>query len=108
VWDKVLKIFAWWLVWIFSHENVYRVGGEEFLILLDVDNTQLKAKMEDLLYALTKRRIRNTNIDQNWFKITFSAWVSKYSWEETFHELYEKVDALLYRSKKSGKNRVNI
>lgn len=105
-WDKVLKLFAWWLIWIFSQENVYRVGWEEFLVLFDVDNNQLKAKLEDLLYSLKKKTIQITGHD--WFKVTFSAWVVKYSGEENFHELYEKVDALLYRSKKAWKNRVNI
>lgn len=85
-------------------DKLFRVGGEEFVILCH--NTPLsnaaevsekiREHIEQMLLAIPK------------IKITVSIGVTEAQIEDTEDSLYRRADELLYRSKANGKNRVSI
>lgn len=82
-----------------------RIGGEEFMILLPNTNLQqasdiaedLRLKIESLHFASLKGEP---------FTITSSFGVVEASKEQSFSELSNAVDLLLYTAKQNGRNRV--
>ncbi|MFO7928763.1 MAG: diguanylate cyclase [Candidatus Humimicrobiaceae bacterium] len=78
-----------------------RYGGEEFLITMP--ETRL-----DAAYTLSER-IRRTVEDSEWKNnshiVTISGGVAEYGGEK-YSELFRKVDSLLYKAKRNGKNRI--
>lgn len=78
-----------------------RYGGEEFLILLP--NITLS---EGVLIA---ERLRKLIEDTEWeydITVTFSAGIVKYLKNETLKATLNRVDKLMYKAKKNGRNRI--
>ena len=85
-------------------DQVARVGGEEFLIVLPNTAAEEACRVvERLQRALTKKFFLNNN---DRILITFSAGVAQHAPEETQGELFRRADEAMYEAKKSGKNRV--
>lgn len=85
---------------------VARLGGEEFMLLLPgtpMDHAQVV--VERLLEAF---RTQNLVQDEKGRRVelTFSAGVADVSADETFTQLYQRVDAALLRAKQDGRQRV--
>jgi diguanylate cyclase (GGDEF)-like protein len=84
-------------------DEVYRVGGEEFLILLpDTSVTQAKHLAEELRKGLSQIEISE---NQN---ITASFGVSTYSQGDDKLSLLRKCDQLMYKAKRQGRNKVIV
>ncbi|RMH59748.1 MAG: GGDEF domain-containing protein, partial [Zetaproteobacteria bacterium] len=83
-------------------DSLFRMGGEEFLILLS--NTSLN---EAVVIA---KKIRNSVAnDLNTLKdrkITISVGVAEMRKQDSADSLFKRADKLLYQSKHSGKNKV--
>lgn len=85
-----------------ANDFLFRVGGEEFVLIF------AKTPLENAKIAAEK--IRNlvetklATIEDK--KITVSMGLSESRINDTENTLYERVDMLLYESKKSGKNKV--
>ncbi len=85
-------------------DALFRVGGEEFVILCHntpLSNaaevgTKIRESIEQTLSTIPER------------KITVSVGVTEAQIDDTEDSLYRRADALLYRSKENGKNRVTI
>ncbi len=84
------------------NDELYRMGGEEFAILLP--NTQLgtaKIVSNKLLELLRK----NLKVDDK-TPVTISGGLVQVLKKDTAEAIYKRVDELLYKSKKTGKNKI--
>lgn len=85
-------------------DGMYRLGGEEFVILLNNTDGQaatlvaerIRAAVEDLQFA----------IDGTPVPLTVSLGVATRQHDETARDLIERCDKLMYLAKKRGRNRV--
>jgi diguanylate cyclase (GGDEF)-like protein len=85
-----------------SFELVYRVGGEEFLLLLPGTSLREAAQVaERLRVALEQAR-------PGGIAVTASFGVATGSGRSRFDDLFAAADASLYRAKAAGRNRVDV
>ncbi|MBU0720645.1 diguanylate cyclase [bacterium] len=83
-----------------EYDKFYRIGGEEFMILCP--STDIK----DALNIAQRLRIKIQEHNFKYDYITISLGVTEYNSNDSFEELYKKVDNALYLSKEKGRNRV--
>jgi diguanylate cyclase (GGDEF)-like protein/PAS domain S-box-containing protein len=84
-----------------SHDYCFRIGGEEFAIILaDTHRTDAHAVAESL-----RRRI-DRSVKAEELPVTVSIGLAQMTDRDTFSSLFEKADQRLYAAKTSGKNRV--
>lgn len=104
--DKALKTFAE-VLRNAEQDNIYacRWGGEEFLVVLEGENTYETAKA---LLELIRVNVSNLRIptDDGELKITVSSGIAKYHVGERPSNTINRADEYLYIAKKSGKNQV--
>ncbi|MGE4511950.1 MAG: GGDEF domain-containing protein, partial [Sulfurimonadaceae bacterium] len=85
-----------------ANDFLFRVGGEEFVLIFaktSLENAKIAAEKIRNLVATKLATIEDK-------KITISIGLSQSRTNDTEESLYERVDMLLYESKKSGKNKV--
>lgn len=86
---------------VIRHDDIFaRLGGEEFGILLPRTSVAEAAKLADRL-----RRNIEENTTRN-YRVTASFGVAQWNRDETSSQLYARADALMYKAKYAGKNRV--
>ncbi|MET0815105.1 MAG: GGDEF domain-containing protein [Pseudoxanthomonas sp.] len=82
-----------------KHDQVFRFGGEEFVMLLNVDSAEgLRAAAERLRHAV-RRGLRGPG-----GRITVSLGGAMAGEEETWQEWFSLADEALYRAKNSGRD----
>ncbi len=86
-----------------SNDYFYRVGGEEFIILLPNTNIEDGLKVSEKLLKSTREKIKI----ENKISVTISIGLCEVNSEDDITTLYKRVDQLLYKSKSEGKNRVS-
>lgn len=102
--DYVLKRVAEITTEVLSDSFVCRYGGEEFVIVLDVDKGQrYSEKLEDL-----RKRIESETFEFEGEKlnITITIGAALYAKEMPLEEWVELADEKMYRGKRTGKNKV--
>jgi diguanylate cyclase (GGDEF)-like protein len=103
--DAVLKSFADCVMECMRRSDiVFRYGGEEFSILLR--NTQIAGAR--LLAERMRKKIEKMEFDFNNIKLNISVSIGLSELQEGDNsvKLIERADALLYKAKESGRNRV--
>ena len=87
--------------------SFFRVGGEEFAILLtNIDEPHLPQVINQLREAIDQIDVKVN--DAQLVKITVSMGIAKYQYHDDIAAmLYERADSYLYVAKKDGKNSVN-
>jgi diguanylate cyclase (GGDEF)-like protein len=104
--DVVLKEVAYHMrKQLRAFDLAYRLGGEEFLILLPGSDLQQSAQLAELL-----RRAVAGNGVAGGLDITMSFGVGASSGGEPFDypEVFKRADAALYRAKRDGRDRVRL
>jgi diguanylate cyclase (GGDEF)-like protein len=88
-----------------KHKDYFgRFGGEEFLIVLnDTPARQCRSMANSLLCIIENTPIRNDSLEIN---ITVSMGITLCKKNESFQEVYDRVDKLLYAAKHNGRNRI--
>jgi diguanylate cyclase len=87
--------------------TAYRLGGEEFALLLPGRNLSLSRQMaESLRRAIEKMSILDRKSGKRIDHITSSFGVGEFNGQETGDTLVERTDKLLYKAKELGRNRV--
>jgi len=101
--DKALRLIAQLMQKkIRKSDTLFRIGGEEFVLLLT--NTSA-AQAEPLI-----TKLRNGIVDSGFhFKqqrvvLTLSAGITEVATEDSIESMYERADAALYQAKESGRN----
>ncbi len=106
--DEILKILGKQLSsWIRKSDNIFRIGGEEFLILMN--NTPLKGAkrlaericraVDKMDCSLDKQNVENIHI-------TISIGVAEFHSSDTEMSLLERADQSLYTAKQLGRNQI--
>jgi diguanylate cyclase (GGDEF)-like protein len=84
-------------------DRIYRLGGEEFVVLLSGAETRSLAAVCESLRARIERDLRHGDA-----AITVSAGVAALGKDETPTQWLARADAALYRAKGAGRNRVEV
>lgn len=107
--DRVLKAVARALEASCPGHLVSRYGGEEFVILMGgLEADRAAAVMDAARAELAGRRFTIRENNQSLGTITMSAGVAEALPDETWLELMMRADALLYRAKERGRDRVEV
>ncbi len=106
--DRVLAYTAGLLAeGLRAYDQVFRYGGEEFLILLsDADGTTAKQVLERLRSTVQRRGISVGGEKE--LNITVSFGAAPLNAEENIERTLERADQALYAAKSAGRNRVVI
>ena len=86
---------------LFKHSPVYRVGGDEFVVILqNQDYTNRKALLEQLRPYSRKR---DYSLKEPWLQLAFASGFSNYDPEtdENYLQVFFRADAAMYLDKKS-------
>lgn len=108
--DDVLKYVSVVLSKLSEYNcTVFRIGGEEFLVIAPDDSIKSKTDLASLIENVRKE-IEHKEILYlcNTIKITISAGIADCSSGKNFDEVKSKADQELYKVKNSGRNRVSI
>ncbi len=103
--DKVLKSLAKLLKkTLRKYDLAIRWGGEEFIVLLkDIPNIEIGKTIAEFM----RKKISELNIEKvGNFTCSFGVAHQFLKTKEDLDTLFQKADKLLYKAKKSGKNRV--
>ena len=105
--DRVLRIAATTIMnGTRSSDIVSRWGGEEFLVLVPhVDVKQLKDVAEKIRLLIEKSSI---SVEGKNIEVTVSIGVTQARKDDTIDSLMKRADALLYKSKSEGRNRLSV
>lgn len=105
--DEVLKMVSGFLRHALGEAFVARYGGEEFAVIFDT--SVIRTAFEQIDYArrkLGERRLFLAGGETQIAQLSFSAGVSAFLPQDSFEQVMEEVDDLLYRAKKTGRARV--
>ncbi|MBJ7537284.1 GGDEF domain-containing protein [Marinomonas transparens] len=102
--DKILIEMTELLKSRVDSKDIYRLGGEEFLVILEEapDNEALSLA-ESLRRTVEQSTFAHEETDIN---ITVSIGVSKFQYGQAFNEFLRLADKNLYRAKNAGRNQV--
>ncbi|MEM1264099.1 MAG: GGDEF domain-containing protein [Pseudomonadota bacterium] len=90
-----------------SSDNLYRVGGEEFVILAQSSGLDIARRLgESLRVRIAEMQIEPEDQTQRPFGITVSLGVAELLPGETGDAWYRRADDALYEAKRSGRNRI--
>ena len=83
-------------------DPIFRMGGEEFLVILETSSITKVIQILDEL----RKEVAATTFDSISKHITISIGVAKYKEGDSVQALYERADKALYEAKKAGRNRL--
>lgn len=104
--DDVLKAVAQHLLDnLRSTDAVFRIGGEEFLLILPgADPREASERLQNICAQLATRDVATRGGDQ---RVTLSAGLAHWPEQgQALDELLQAADAALYQAKRDGRNRV--
>ncbi len=106
--DKVLQTFAHYLLdHLRPYDQVYRYGGEEFVLLLpNATPEQAQRILERVRRGLMNQHTRTSN--DNIVQITASFGITQLTYDVSVKSAIERADQAMYEAKRSGRNRVRI
>ena len=84
-------------------DHIFRIGGEEFVILLTETDLENSKKVASKICKSVEENLKNITDTV----ITISLGVSEVNKSDTEDTMFKRVDDLLYKSKHSGKNKVS-
>lgn len=86
---------------IFKHSPVYRIGGDEFVVILENDDL---AHMHELLTQLDPYLVdRDFSLESPWLQVAFSMGASHYisGVDNHYKDVFQRADAKMYACKKA-------
>ncbi len=95
--DVILTKFAKTLKETLGDECVARIGGEEFVGLVNRDENNINLKLDDLQKNISKIKIGSKSL-------TVTIGVAKLTSDSDFNDVKNKADKALYKAKNNGKN----
>lgn len=89
-----------------ASDTLCRWGGEEFLLLLDGCTAEEAAERAETIRKAVKKQ--SVVFGREDIRVTLSCGVAQYHPGEELFSLIARVDAVLYRAKHEGRDRVNV
>lgn len=90
-----------------ANGEVFRYGGEEFVILIpNINLEQSHVILEDIRNRVEKLRFVSAKTKERLPKLTISAGVTQYIEGERLESLISRADEALYQAKHQGRNRI--
>ena len=84
---------------VFGEEHVYRIGGDEFVVILDGDKVSLSKYFVTQFVAEMRRKNSAANLDP-WEKVSAAVGVAHYTaGDKTAEEVFKRADAQMYENK---------
>ena len=85
---------------VFGEENVYRVGGDEFVVVLDADELATCEELVAKLRATIKNLQKDSKLEP-WEKVSAAVGVAYYDerHDKTAEEVFKRADADMYKNK---------
>lgn len=107
--DKVLKAVSGAIQSCIKGRDIgARWGGEEFVVLLPDTPFEGACTLAEAIRRMIERsKIRRMNSDEAIDRVTVSIGVAGYQPGDLLDDLIQRADRALYRSKRSGRNRVS-
>jgi diguanylate cyclase (GGDEF)-like protein len=99
--DKVLSLTAKMLGDL-ENSDVIRYGGDEFIVISKSNRHEVKEFFEKLTQTLSKKSFKHQDKK---FKIAFSYGIEKFKKDDSFSDIVEKVDKVMYEQKRKKKER---
>ncbi len=99
--DKVLTMTAKMLKDIKDSE-VIRYGGDEFIVVSKLTKAEVTRFFTKLVDILSKKSFKHQNKK---FKVGFSFGIEEFKKNDSFSEIVEKVDEIMYRQKRAKKEK---
>jgi diguanylate cyclase (GGDEF)-like protein len=91
--------------WLRHTDSAYRYGGEEFAILLPMTTGADGTVTAERIRTEFKKEIYTPNSGKK-VRMTLSVGLAQYRPKEEMKAFVHRVDQLMYRGKRSGKDRV--
>jgi diguanylate cyclase (GGDEF)-like protein len=101
--DLVLVEFTKTLIQFLGDEKVFRMGGEEFVLLIPESMEKACSIAEEILQAVEKQKI---HYKKDIISITFSAGISQCTPEKSMGIILSEADQSLYKAKHDGRNQI--
>jgi len=103
--DKVLvDLTSLVSLYIRSNDYFFRIGGEEFVILLSQTTFEKAQNVANKIRLIIEKDLKSLENK----KITVSIGLTQVKQEDSVQSIYKRADDLLYKAKEQGKNRVEI
>lgn len=102
--DEILVTAAKKLKEAFPNELVGRIGGDEFIVLVEnvTDIEKIKLKAENIVSLL---KIHNDSED---IEVTCSVGITLFSCGDDFDQVLDQADKAMYQAKQKGRNQVSF
>ena len=84
---------------VFGEEHVYRIGGDEFVVILDGDKVSLSKYFVTQFVAEMKRKNSSKTLEP-WEKVSAAVGVANFgAGDKTAEEVFKRADAQMYENK---------
>ena len=85
---------------VFGEENVYRVGGDEFVAVLDEENLSKSVELVETLRGMINKLQRDSKLEA-WEKVSAAVGVAYYDelQDKTADDVFKRADADMYKNK---------
>ena len=100
--DEVLRTLSLDLIKLFGKDNVFRIGGEEFIVVSNLNKEKIRENFENLENKLKTTPVVYKN---NEIFTTISYGGTKIKNFKDFERAYQRADEILYDMKRSGKGK---
>jgi diguanylate cyclase (GGDEF)-like protein len=94
---------------LIEREDAYRVGGEEFAVLMPSTSAAQALPVMQRVCAAVSAQVYVGRDDEK-FNVTLSVGIAEYDGNarEALHSFYERADRAMYRAKTTGKDRIVV
>lgn len=93
---------------VYKHSPVYRIGGDEFVVILTGDDYNERQKKLQTIRALFEESFNNTD-HEPWLRYSAAIGMAEYASDDsTFELVFKRADNAMYKAKRQFKTDHNI
>ncbi|MBQ2070290.1 MAG: diguanylate cyclase [Bacilli bacterium] len=90
---------------VFSHSDIYRIGGDEFVAILFDEDFQAREELKERFFKLSEEK--SNSVEEGWEKINVSIGIASYDKEidSCAEDVFIHADHLMYENKRERKRK---
>lgn len=102
--DVYLKTASNMICSVFKHSPVFRVGGDEFTVILQDEDFRNRISLIDTFYKESDKK--NSSVDREWERVHVSAGIAAFDpiIDKTLSDTMRRADRIMYVNKRGGKD----